>query len=320
MTALTPHQEFLAARTDEAVHDGQQLLRWCRETNLDAMAFPLDLGKPFRLANRATGYFGSVAINGKTESVMGCRQRVDFGAAAKSVTREDVIDFMAGEFLPRAHWTNPEGAPGGFTIVQDVYRDASGSLGVFDKGEQQGCLDWRRLGNEFQWVLLTVEIHDFVMEMGPFKKRFREAACVSPHSAFMSSAENPAPGVAFEYSVGYPFVKFAPVPNVFGFGPGKFGVAIKLYKMQLHTDGRVGVQMDFAAAPRCPKVFDFGDAWPDPVYSLGRAFEKLTFGMWKFQPMRDKMESQMLAQHSRVHQSLMDGVELTWQDWLRTRK
>ena len=317
--ALTPHQQFLVARTDEAIRDGLQLARWCRETDVDSFSFPLDLGKQFRLANRPTGYYSSLTISGRQVSVMGCRQRVEFGRGARKATRQDVIDFMAAEFLPRSHWTYPDGAPGGFTVHQDLYRDAAGNAGAFPEAERPGCVDWRRLGPDLEWVMLTVNIHDFVMEFGPFKKRLDEAACVAPHAGFVKMIENPSPEVAFEYSIGYPFVKFAPIPNFFGFGPGKFGNAVKLYSMRLGHDGQVGLDMDFAAAPRCRKVLDFGPSWPDPVYGGAGLFEKLTLGLFKAQPFHDRLDAFMLGQHCRVHQALIDGAELIWQEWLGKR-
>ncbi len=319
MSTLTAQERFLAERSEEAVVEGRQLLQWCRHTDLDSRSTPLDLKKEFRLAHRPTGYFGSLEINGVTTSVMGCRQKIDFGDCGV-VQRQDLVDFMAAEFLPRAHWTYPDGAPGGFTVKQSLFKTAKGELGVFPEADQAGCTDWRKLGPEFEWVLLTLDIHDFVMEFGPFKKRMREAACVLPHRDFMATRDEPDRETIVEVSIGYPFVRFAPIPNFFGFGPGKFGTAIKLFTLRLGRDGRVRALMDFAAAPRCQKVLDFGPSWPDPVYGGAAVVEKLTFGLWKAQKLRDHLDLQMLAQHCRVHQALMDGAENVFRDWMKGRR
>ena len=167
--------------------------------------------------------------------------------------------------------------------------------------------------------MLTVHIHDFVMHFGPFRKRLREAACVVAHPGFVHVEENPSKEYALEVSVGYPFVAHAPIPNFFGFGPGKFGVAVKLYSFFLTTRNELRVRMVFAAAPRCQKVFDFGKRWPDPVYGGAKLFRHLTLGLWNPEPFHDRLDAQMLAQHCRVHQALMDGVERVWRDWLEGR-
>src|SRR5262249_24329709 len=127
----------------------------------------------------------------------------------------------------------------------------------------KGCIDWRQLGKEYDWVLLTVQIYDFVMNFGPFTARLKEAACVSPHRDFVHIVERPAPGYALEVSVGYPFIAYAPIPNFFGFGPGKFGIANKLFSFLVTDQKELRVIMNFAAAPRCRKVFDFGKNIPD---------------------------------------------------------
>ena len=173
------------------------------------------------------------------------------------------------------------------------------------------------MGSRYRWVLLTVQIHDFVMDFGPFRKRFKEAACVAPNSSFVEVKDDPSPDCELEITVGYPVVEFTPIPNVFGFGPGKFGAAIKLYTFMLMRSGDVRTRMGFMAAPRCEKVFDFGKSIPDPVYGGAALISAVTFGLWKTDAFHRKLDSGMLAQHSRVHQSLMDGVDKVWSGWYR---
>jgi hypothetical protein len=151
------------------------------------------------------------------------------------------------------------------------------------------------------------------MKFGPFVKRFNEAACVVAHSDFVHVVPNPLPGYKLEVAVGYPFVEYAPVPNHFGFGPGKFKSAVKLYSFFLTETNKVEVRMDFAAAPRCQKVFDFGKRIPDPVYGGARILSWLTLGLWNAQALHDRLDRGMVAQHARVHQSLMEGVANIWQ-------
>ena len=78
----------------------------------------------------------------------------------------------------------------------------------------------------------------------------------------------------------------------------------------------VKVVMDFAAAPRCSKVLDFGKNVPDPVYGGAAVLQALTFGMWKAQPFHDHLDLGMVGQHARVHQALMDGSAKTWTEFV----
>ena len=306
-------------RTEEAIRDGLQLQQWCRNELTRLSHFPLDLKKTFRLPNHAKGFFGSLEIEGRGTSVMGCMQEVDFGPVGSADPAGDLREFVMGHFLKRANWLYDDGYPGGFTLEQNLYKTPAGHYGRHTGEACAGAPDWRDLGARFEWVLMTVQIHDFVMDFGPFRKRFREAACVAAHPGFIQVLENPSDDYALEVSIGYPFVRHAPIQNFFGFGPGKFGAAIKLYSFLLAKTGHLKVRMIFAAAPRCQKVFDFGKRWPDPFYGGAQLLKTLTFGKWNPEPFHDRLDAHMLAQHSRVHQALMDGTEKVWSAWLRDR-
>src|SRR5262249_15005063 len=167
----------------------------------------------------------------------------------------------------------------------------------------------------YDWVLITVYIHDFVMKFGPIVHRFNEAAAVVAHKNFVHIDEKPASGDLLEIQIGYPFVAYAPITNSFGFGPGKFGIPVKTYTFTLTASGQIRASMNFAAAPRCKKVFDFGKMIPDPVYGGASLLSALTFGLWNSQPFHDKLDAGMVAQHSRVHQYLIDGSYKIWTDW-----
>lgn len=316
---FSAQERFLIAKTEEAIRDGGELEQWVYGSDRAGRLklFPLQLGMTFRLANTAEGFFDTLTIGGKVTSVMGCVQTVQFGRVEGANAAGRLREFVCAEFLPRAHWTYDDGYPGGFTIDQSLYRSVSGEYGRFPAEQTRGCVDWRVLGQQYDWVLLTAFIHDFVMDFGPWRKRFKEAACVAPNAKFVHIAENPSKACVLDISVGYPFVEFAPIPNVFGFGPGKFGVAVKLYSFRLTLANEVVVRMYFAAAPRCAKVFDFGQRVPDPVYGGAWLLSRLTFGLYNDAPFHDRLDANMLAQHCRVHQALMDGVQKIWMDWYK---
>jgi hypothetical protein len=313
-TALTDHERFLSERTEEAIRDGVQLRDWCLKPG-NLKLFPLDLEKEYRLPNQAHGFFGGTTIRGLPTSIMGCQQDVEFGRIDKGDAPELLKEFVLARFLPTAHWKNPDGNLGGFTLDQTLYKTSDGVVGRFPPEQVRGCVDWRRLQADLQWVFSTVQIHDFVMHFGPFLT-IKEAAAVAPHASFMTIAENPTAEYTLEVTIGYPFVRFAPEPNFFGFGPGKFGTAVKLFTFYLTPSNDVKVRMLFAAAPRCQKVFDFGEMWPDPIYGTAALLRLFTFGIFNDEFVHTKMDTNMLAQHARVHQALMDGSAEVFREWL----
>ena len=66
--------------------------------------------------------------------------------------------------------------------------------------------------------------------------------------------------------------------------------------------------MDFVAGARPKKVFDFGPDIPDPIYGPAAALKALTLGIFPAQMVHDYWDEVMAAQHSRVHQALMEGT------------
>lgn len=309
---------FMIERTEEAIQDGGQLARWCRRQDSELALCPLEL-KNSRLPNRAYVFFDSLEINGKCMSVMGCRQEIEFSRIAGTKAPALLREFVLGEFLKRAHWTYEDGSPGGFTIEQSLYKTVGGEYGRLPVESRKGCIDWRQLNTQLAWVLLTIEIHDFVVNFGPFRKKLREALCAVAHSDFVRVVENPSEEYTLEVSIGYPVVRFAPTPNIFGFGPGKFNIAVKLFSFFLTPKNEIHVRMVFAAADRCQKVLDFGKHWPDPVYGGASLLHYLTLGRWNPEAFHNLVDGGMLAQHCRVHQALMEGVEKIWNDWVSER-
>jgi hypothetical protein len=317
--SLSAHEQSLIELTEVAIRDGLQLERWFRKNELGGTLklFPLNLQRTYNLPNTAEGFFDSLPINGKSTSVMGCVQFCEFGKADSLSTEERLADFVLGNFLPKANWVYPDGFNGGFGLEQSLYKTSDGNFGKFAEPECKGCVDWRDLGKKYDWVLLTVRIYDFVMKFGPFTRRLPEAAAVVPHADFVHVEDQLPKDCVYGITIGYPFIAFAPIPNNFGFGPGKFGTAIKTYTFYLTKKKEVRVKMYFAAAPRCAKVFDFGKSIPDPVYGSSDLLGKISLGLWNSKRFRERLDSFMLCQHSRVHQALMEGSSKCWDQWSR---
>jgi hypothetical protein len=137
------------------------------------------------------------------------------------------------------------------------------------------------------------------------------------HPDFIHVVENPQPGYKLEVAIGYPFIDFAPIPNYFGFGPGKFDWAVKTFRFLLRDNNQVRCDMDFVAGARPKKVLDFGQLIPDPIYGTAEALHLLSFGVIDRQWIHDMGDLEMAAQHSRVHQALMEGSAKIFRAWVR---
>ena len=312
---LTGHERFLVEKCESAIRDGIALERWCKKGGGDRTEFALDLNESFVLPNHANGYFGSINLHGTDRSVMGCRQHVEFARVDRRLDAGPLLkEFVLGEFLGSAHWANADGTPGVFAVERCLYRTIGGEHGRFEGDDRAGAMHWRDLGTRFRWVLLTIRLNDFLLQIGPVTRRMDEAVCVIPLPEFMRVVENPSPQYVLEVSIGYPFIDYAPIPNFFAFGPGKFGVAVKLFSFYLTRDNRIRVLMEFAAAPRARKVFDFHGI--DPVYGGAAIVKLMSLGLIDPQPLHDMMDTSMLVQHCHVHQKLMDGTSRIWKQWV----
>jgi hypothetical protein len=316
--ALSAHDRFLVEKTEAALVDGLQLQRWCRDPQRKIDEFLLDLKRPYTLPNTAYGYFSDVLISGETKPVIGVRQEVEFGKATGPNPEEQLQRYVLSQFLPTSHWTYTNGWPGGFTFEQMLYCASDGELGRYPEYERATVQDWTLLGTKYRWSLFTVFLHDFVVTLGPITKHFQEAAALVQHPEFIHVVERPAPGYKLEVAIGYPFIDFAPIPNYFGFGPGKFNWAVKLFSFLLRENNEVRCNMDFVAGARPKKVFDFGKRAPCPLYGTAAALQATTFGLYDAQKFHDWMDGAMVAQHARVHQALMEGAAKVFAEWVRT--
>lgn len=299
---------FLVDKTYEALHDGLALERWCRDPGRRIREFPLDLKRDYTLPNRAFGYFSALEVSGRELTVIGVRQEVEFGKVIGPAPEEQLKHYVLSQFLPTSHWTYPDGWPGGFTYEQLLYCAPDGSVGRYEADDRAGVQAWTNIGTKYAWSLFTVFLHDFVLRAGPVARHVKEAATLVQHPDFVHVVERPAPGYRLEVAFGYPFIDWAPIPNYFGFGPGKFDWAVKLFSFLLRDNGEVRCNMDFAAGARPAKVFDFGERVPCPLYGGAAALQAITFGLVDAQRFRDWMDGAMVAQHARVHQALMEGA------------
>lgn len=316
-TDFSAFERSLVDKTETALVDGLQLERWTRDPNRKVEYHLLDLGRPYALKNKAYGYFGDVRISGKQLTALGARQEVEFGKIEGPNPEQRLKDYVLRHFLNTSTWTYPDGDPGGFTFKQMLYCLADGNYGRYPDDQLTSVQDWNAIGPKYRWSLFTCYLHDFVIMLGPLKKVLKEAVAVVQHPDFIHIVENPKPGYKLEVAIGYPFIDYAPIPNFFGFGPGKFNWAVKTFSFLLRDNNEVRCDMDFVAGARPKKVFDFGSMIPDPLYGSAAFLQFMTLGFFNPQGFHNFMDLQMSSQHSRVHQALMEGSAKVFAAWIK---
>jgi hypothetical protein len=310
-------ERSLVEKTELALAEGLELERWTRDPKRKIDKHLLNLNRRYDLRNEAYGYLSEVTIAGRTLQALGALQQVEFGSIPGPDPEQRLKDYVLRHFLNSSQWTYPDGDPGGFTFQQMLYCTADGQCGRYPADKLSAVQDWNLIGSTYRWSLFTCYLHDFVVMFGPYKKVLKEAVAVVQHPDFVHVVDNPRPGYKLEVAIGYPFIDYAPVPNYFGFGPGKFAWAVKTFSFLLRDNNEVRCDMDFVAGPRPKKVFDFGELIPDPLYGTADALQTFSFGLISSKWFREMGDMAMAAQHSRVHQALMEGSAKVFRAWLR---
>ena len=314
---FTAFERSLVEKTEVALVDGLELERWSRDPKRKIEKHRLNLNRQYDLKNDAFGYLADVTIGGRTLTAIGALQQVEFGRIVGPNPEQRLTDYVLRHFLNTSHWVYPDGDAGGFTFKQMLFCTADGKGGRYSDAELSEVQDWNLLGPAFRWSLFTCYLHDFVVRLGPYKHVFKEAVAVVQHPDFVHVVENPRPGYKLEVAIGYPFIDYAPIPNYFGFGPGKFDWAVKTFSFLLRDNNEVRCDMDFVAGARPKKVLDFGNMIPDPLYGTADALQLFSFGLIDAKWFRDMGDLEMAAQHSRVHQALLEGSAKIFRAWIK---
>ena len=314
---FTAFERSLVEKTEVALVDGLELERWSRDPKRKIEKHRLNLNRQYDLKNDAFGYLADVTIGGRTLTAIGALQQVEFGRIEGPNPEQRLTDYVLRHFLNTSHWVYPDGDAGGFTFKQMLFCTADGKGGRYSDAELSEVQDWNLLGPAFRWSLFTCYLHDFVVRLGPYKHVFKEAVAVVQHPDFVHVVENPRPGYKLEVAIGYPFIDYAPIPNYFGFGPGKFDWAVKTFSFLLRDNNEVRCDMDFVAGARPKKVLDFGNMIPDPLYGTADALQLFSFGLIDAKWFRDMGDLEMAAQHSRVHQALLEGSAKIFRAWIK---
>jgi hypothetical protein len=313
-------RQALVPKCEAAVRGGREILPWVQES-IDRGE--LDLFELERTADSAIrGFVGQIRQADPRSSVVGCLQDVQFHRSADAGRRPPVSlrEWLDTRFFEEAQFRHPDGLPGGFGY-NPLLGKLSGGGGVVmmpQPGEQKFAKP-SEVGRRYDWVTMQVEIYDFVRCVPALKPYVKQASKLIKEAAYVALAPEfqqfkfPAdPDVAASCTLGYSFVPATVHANIFGYGPGRFGIALKFFRFALLKSGDIRVTMLFLSVPRSEGVFYF---WGfDPMYGSARLADLVTLGRARaFQKIRDKFDRQFMLQHGIVHRSAIEGLRATWE-------
>jgi hypothetical protein len=311
-----PNQDrLLIEKSKQALRQGAQLLSWWRGVSARGGLSLFPLMPPADPSVTMDAFFDQVTIDGKATPAMGVLQTIRFELSPQAGPATTLEDYIHRRLLPEAHWQNPDGLPGGFGYSALLYKKRGEEVQVrFPDPSDTGNVDLGQIGKLYDWILLQVDLNDFVRSFPPLRRFVKQLAGIIREAAYLVADENfthdlfPAcAGNLAQTDLGYAFVPATVYPNFFGFGPGRFGTAVKLFRFGLADKRTFQVDMAFLLAPRSEKVLYF---WGfDPVYSVVNLANFLTFNrMGIKRRAHDRLDAVMLRQHGQVHENFILGL------------
>jgi hypothetical protein len=325
--SLTEEDLSVIGDVDRALAAGRQLkLWWEQKEATGGYAEQFELARTFNKAERVTGFFDTVPLNGGGLPVMGLVQEMPFDQPKQSPApkvRDELREFVLHYFMRVSSFRQPEAfiprdqatkgqvrralqpfslcpdhtdTQAGFGYQQLYYKlRGSGVIGKFPAHLQSRIVDLRRMDDIYEWIVLQVNIFSFSFTYtpfarGPFSLYFplREETYIAVSRDFITNRDEPAPGLLGQYGLGYVLLRPAPRPTIFAYGPGHFTAGFQLIDFSMNKRGQSSVRMVFVSN-RPNRVLDLD---LNPV-ALGFGLADLmTFGMASrfFGPVRGALE------------------------------
>jgi len=310
----------LAEISERGLSSGRNALAWYRAEARAGRISLFDLARDDSSLMR--GFFAALDFEGRRTEAMGCLQTHRYApdpAIRREASPHSLAAYVNRSFLGECRRMCPDGLPGGFGFKPLLARLRSGEFQAPQGSALEPFPDLSSLGDRYDWVTFQVDIHDFVrampgMRRNPrfFSRFIKEAACVTAHADFMNCDLLRRPGDLEACSLGYAFLPVLVHPNSFGYGPGRFGAAFKLFTFALLESGEVEIRMLFLSIPRSEGVFNFGGF--DPVYSVVDALDRATLGRLGLgKSVHDRLDRKFLLTHGRCHQAAIDGMRPVWE-------
>ncbi|MGE3375882.1 MAG: DinB family protein [Vicinamibacteria bacterium] len=314
--------QAFAADAEKALRTGREIVEWWRTKALENALelFPLKPAYPPYYEMQA--FFDEILFLGQMKpiSIMGCLQRNRFKRRRPPTgdAGAHLESFIDERFLEKSLRYHPGGEAGGFRYRPICFKEKGGRLVEPADREALGA-DLAAFRNGLEWGVLQVDILDFVRvnkTLEPYNKtlsRFiRESAYVVIHEDLAREITKAPKGVMAERRFGYAFLPREVESNLFGFGPGKFGAAIKQWRFLLYLNGDVEVEVAFLVAPRSQKVLDV--AGFDPVYASVGMVDLMSLGVFGLrESAHAALDRVFLEHHGTVHADVVLGMADVWE-------
>ncbi|MEA2604566.1 MAG: hypothetical protein QOF89_5558 [Acidobacteriota bacterium] len=379
-------EQALLASAEAYLARGVALKRWWDEGGASAPSSrKFTLTRTFNQPDASFGFFGEAPVEGRRMPVMGNFQtllydrpkspQLDLERAAQWM-RDQIREFVLHYFMRISSFALPQDVTDrgrsepplflrpfslcsggsaqrqGFGFSQLYYkRRHTGEIGAFPPGQRSAIVDLRRIGADFEWIILYVELFGFEITYMPLGSDGPRLTLPLPEGSylivsrdFVLHQENPEPGVLGRYGFGYAFLK-NPTPGLLAYGPGEFDAAFETIDFQVLANGRVQLDMAFVVnrperilslslnplqwglqladwmslgtATRFLPAFGpavSGLASGDPVFSFIALANLMTGGLAARELCisRIQLEKSFLATHFMQHYTMATGSLLTW--------
>jgi len=272
--------------TERALADGLTLKSWWEQKEATgSYADPFELVRTFNRAERVTGFFDTISLNGNDFPVMGLVQEMIFDKAKQArpeLIRDELREFVLHYFMrvsstrepeaviPRDEYTKGEIQVGlqpftfcpqsrdtqsGFGFSQLYFKlNEAGYTGKFPVHLQERIVDLRRMSDVYEWIVLQVQIFDFNLSYTPFADGLlslvfpqTEETYIAINQEFIVDENDPTPEVLGRYGLGYALLKPAPRKSIFAYGPGYFTIGFQTIDFEINRQGETRVRMVFVA-------------------------------------------------------------------------
>ncbi len=285
---LTQEQRKLLDAVPAALESGVELLDWWLE--VDPTRNYRETYRETFVANRpddqSYGFFdtapmstGPLRINGNVQEMFYDEAKSPPGrqAPAAEWINEQVREFILRYFMRISDYREPEAYPEdhrppplglglfsqcpksdperiGFGFLQEYYKSAkTGEIKKFNPSDRARIVNLKRLGEDFEWIVLRNPIFDFSFQLKPFGNSGPQLVLpiqqfnylvLSPD--FIVDEPHPEPGILGRYGFGYAFVN-NPEPDALAYGPGDLQPAFERLVWEVHESGKVTVRAAFVA-------------------------------------------------------------------------
>lgn len=326
-SVLTDQDMVVINDVERALADGLKLKQWWEQVDAaDGYQNQFELVRTHNKADRGIGFMDVAPLNGKPFPVMGVIQEMLFDnpkQVAPEAVQDEFRQFILHYFLRVSSFQTPDFYVGqgaiqhsdvrllfqplsfcpentdsrvGFGYTQLYYKlKESGRIGKFPRQDEHRIIDLRRIGPEYQWIVVKTHVFDFTISFSPFgpgavtfSVPLKEETYLAISEDFVTNRDNPAPDLLGQYGVGYALLKPAPRKSIFAYGPGYFDAGFQLIDFDVCKNGQTRSRMVFLAnRPEQVLSIDI-----DPVKLGFGAADLLSFGLASrmFGPVKNILE------------------------------